>query len=84
MDHHLTDIFSTCLTLKWKGVVKTREVASKRFVTPVGQRFIKLAKSPMSPPLAFPFMITSSGISLLSDKGKELSGAAINEIHCQG
>ena len=51
---------------------------------PVGQRFIKLAKSPMSPPLAFPFTITASGISLLSNNGEELSGAEINEIHCQG
>ncbi|KGN47322.1 DNA repair protein RAD51 homolog 2 [Cucumis sativus] len=49
-----------------------------------GQRFIKLAKSPMSPPLAFPFTITASGISLLSNNGEELSGAEINEIHCQG
>ncbi|CAN6556853.1 unnamed protein product [Malus baccata var. baccata] len=50
----------------------------------VGKRFIKLAKSPISPPLAFAFNITSSGISLLSDGGIELTGPEINTIHCQG
>lgn len=49
-----------------------------------GQRFIKLAKSPISPPLAFRFNITSSGIVLLDDNGIEMKGPAINNIHCQG
>lgn len=43
-----------------------------------------MAKSPISPPLAFPFHITSSGILLLSDEGMELMGPDINSIHCQG
>ncbi|CAH2060255.1 unnamed protein product [Thlaspi arvense] len=47
-------------------------------------RIIKVAKSPMSPPLAFPFHITSGGISLLSDDGTELKGPGINTIHAQG
>ncbi|GLU11726.1 hypothetical protein SLE2022_284510 [Rubroshorea leprosula] len=42
-----------------------------------GQRFVKLAKSPLSPPLAFPFHITSSGISLLNHDGIELTGPEI-------
>ena len=49
-----------------------------------GQRIIKVAKSPMSPPLAFPFHITSAGISLLSDEGTELKGPGINNIHARG
>ena len=49
-----------------------------------GQRIIKVAKSPMSPPLAFPFHITSEGISLLSDDGAELKGRGINNIHARG
>ncbi|KAF9596962.1 hypothetical protein IFM89_014606, partial [Coptis chinensis] len=48
-----------------------------------GQRYIKVAKSPISPPIAFPFIVTSSGISLLSDDGTEVEGAEINAIHCQ-
>lgn len=50
----------------------------------LGQRYIKVAKSPMSPPIAFPFIITSSGIALLEDDGIELRGHEINTIHCQG
>lgn len=38
----------------------------------------------MSPPLAFPFHITSAGISLLSDDGTELKGPGINNIHAPG
>lgn len=49
-----------------------------------GQRYIKLAKSPISPPLAFPYNITSSGIVLLDDDGIEMKGPEINTIHCQG
>lgn len=49
-----------------------------------GQRIIKVAKSPMTPPLAFPFHITSAGISLLSDEGTELKGPGINNIHARG
>lgn len=49
-----------------------------------GQQFIKVAKSPMSPPLAFPFEVTSSGIILLDDDGVEMKGAHINSIDHQG
>lgn len=38
----------------------------------------------MSPPLAFPFSITPSGIVLLNDDGMEMKGPEINTIHCQG
>ncbi|KAK9123783.1 hypothetical protein Sjap_013385 [Stephania japonica] len=48
------------------------------------QRFIKVTKSPISPSLAFPFVITSSGISLISDEGIEVKGLEINTIHGQG
>lgn len=56
----------------------------QKFSCLAGERFIKLAKSPISPPLAFPFTITSSGISLLNDDGQELRGTEISTIHCQG
>lgn len=49
-----------------------------------GHRYIKVAKSPMSPPLAFPFEVTSSGIILLDDDGVEMKGAHINSIDHQG
>ncbi|KAK4358780.1 hypothetical protein RND71_021009 [Anisodus tanguticus] len=49
-----------------------------------GQRFIKLAKSPLSPPLVFPFNITSAGISLLNNDGVEMQGPEIHAISCQG
>ncbi|KAM1355244.1 hypothetical protein ACFX13_030241 [Malus domestica] len=48
------------------------------------KRFVKLAKSPISPPLAFHFNITPSGISFLSDDGIELTRPEICIIHCQG
>lgn len=38
----------------------------------------------MSPPLSFPFKITSSGILLLNDDGIEMSGPQINAIDHQG
>lgn len=60
------------------------KVTERFFFSLVGKRFIKLAKSPISPSLAFPFNITSSGISLLTDDGIEISGPEINTIHCQG
>lgn len=43
-----------------------------------------MAKSPISPPLVFPFNITSSGISLLTDAGVEMTGPQINTIQNQG
>lgn len=49
-----------------------------------GQKFIKVAKSPMSPAVAFPFIVESSGISLLSDEGIDVTGPEINTIRNQG
>ncbi|GAB2215132.1 hypothetical protein Droror1_Dr00019509 [Drosera rotundifolia] len=49
-----------------------------------GQRFMKIAKSPISPPLKFPFAISSSGVSLLDDVGEEVYGPKIHGIHSQG
>ncbi|XP_009625928.1 DNA repair protein RAD51 homolog 2 isoform X3 [Nicotiana tomentosiformis] len=66
--------------IHWAHAVSIRLVFESRS----GQRFIKLAKSPLSPPLAFPFNITSSGISLLNDDGVEMPGPEIHTIHCQG
>lgn len=62
--------------------VLQKQISKVCFLT--GQRFIKLAKSPISPPLAFPFNIASSGIVLLDDIGTELKGSEINTIHFQG
>ncbi|XP_021278824.1 DNA repair protein RAD51 homolog 2 isoform X1 [Herrania umbratica] len=75
-DSHLV----AALGIHWAHAVTTRLVLEAKS----GQRFIKVAKSPISPPLAFPFHITSSGISLISDEGMELMGPEINSIHCQG
>ncbi|XP_073222461.1 DNA repair protein RAD51 homolog 2 isoform X2 [Cicer arietinum] len=74
-DSHLV----AALGINWAHAVTIRLVLESRS----GQRFIKLAKSPMSPPLAFPFNITSSGIVLLDDDGIEMKGPEINTIHCQ-
>ncbi|KAG8084513.1 hypothetical protein GUJ93_ZPchr0010g9109 [Zizania palustris] len=49
-----------------------------------GHRFIKVAKSPMSPAVAFPFTVESSGIILLSDEGIDVPGPEITSIRCQG
>ncbi|RDX64422.1 DNA repair protein RAD51-like 2, partial [Mucuna pruriens] len=75
-DSHLV----AALGINWAHAVTIRLVLEARS----GQRFIKLAKSPVSPPLAFPFMITSSGMVLLDDDGVEMKGPEINAIHCQG
>ncbi|XP_024031792.1 DNA repair protein RAD51 homolog 2 [Morus notabilis] len=75
-DSHLV----AALGINWAHSVTIRLVLEAKS----GQRFIKLAKSPMSPPLAFPFNITAAGISLLDDYGRELKGAEINKIHSHG
>ncbi|KAL6275990.1 hypothetical protein ACE6H2_019591 [Prunus campanulata] len=75
-DSHLV----AALGIHWAHAVTIRLVLDSKS----GKRFIKLAKSPISPPLAFPFNITSSGIALLNDDGIELTGPEINSIHCQG
>ncbi|KAH7560960.1 hypothetical protein JRO89_XS10G0147600 [Xanthoceras sorbifolium] len=68
------------LGIHWAHAVTIRLVLEAKS----GQRSMKVAKSPISPPLAFPFNITSSGISLLTDDGMELTGPEINAISCQG
>ncbi|KAH1207819.1 DNA repair protein RAD51 2 [Glycine max] len=75
-DSHLV----AALGINWAHAVTIRLVLEARS----GQRFIKLAKSPISAPLAFPFKITSSGLVLLDDEGIEMKGPEINTIHCQG
>ncbi|XP_055835487.1 DNA repair protein RAD51 homolog 2 isoform X2 [Solanum dulcamara] len=76
VDSHLV----AALGIHWAHAVSIRLIFESRS----GQRFIKLAKSPVSPPLAFPFNITSSGISLLNDDGVEMPGPEIHSISCQG
>ncbi|KAI3995230.1 hypothetical protein MKX01_032032 [Papaver californicum] len=68
------------LGIHWAHAVTIRLVLE----SDSGQRYIKVAKSPISPPLVFPFIITSSGISLISDNGIEVKGPEIHSIHCQG
>ncbi|XP_057451412.1 DNA repair protein RAD51 homolog 2 isoform X3 [Lotus japonicus] len=75
-DSHLV----AALGINWAHAVTIRLILESKS----GQRFIKLAKSPISPPLAFPFSITSSGVVLLDDDGMEIRGPEINTIHCQG
>ncbi|KAL3354934.1 hypothetical protein AABB24_019161 [Solanum stoloniferum] len=76
LDSHLV----AALGIHWAHAVSIRLI----FESKSGQRFIKLAKSPVSPPLAFPFNITSSGISLLNDDGVVMPGPEIHSISCQG
>ncbi|XP_035839541.1 DNA repair protein RAD51 homolog 2 isoform X2 [Helianthus annuus] len=68
------------LGIHWAHAVNIRLVLESRS----GQRFIKVAKSPMSPTLAFPFQVTSMGIILLNDDGVEMAGPQINAIDHQG
>lgn len=75
-ESHLT----AALGINWAHAVTIRLVLE----THSDQRFIKVAKSPISPPLVFPFVITSSGISLLSDDGIEVMGPDVHTIRCQG
>ncbi|KAI4343044.1 hypothetical protein MLD38_027592 [Melastoma candidum] len=75
--------FNSCLVaalgVQWSHAVTIRLI----FEVISGQRFMKVAKSPMSPPVAFPFRVISSGISLLDDCGRELVGKQIHTISCQ-
>ncbi|RVX22959.1 DNA repair protein RAD51-like 2 [Vitis vinifera] len=75
-DSHLV----AALGIHWAHAVTIRLVLEAK----AGQRFLKVAKSPISPPLAFPFNITPSGISLLNDEGIEMKGPQISTIHYQG
>ncbi|XP_074276208.1 DNA repair protein RAD51 homolog 2 isoform X2 [Silene latifolia] len=72
-DSHLI----AALGIHWAHAVSIRLILELRS----GHRFMKIAKSPISPPLEFQYQITSSGISLLSDNGVEVSGSLINSIH---
>eukprot|EP00257_Ricinus_communis_P021920 XP_015581503.1 DNA repair protein RAD51 homolog 2 [Ricinus communis] len=75
-DSHLI----AALGIHWAHAVTVRLVLEAK----LGQRYIKVAKSPISPPMSFPFNITASGIALLDDDGTELRGKEINSIQCQG
>ncbi|CAN6331243.1 unnamed protein product [Urochloa humidicola] len=75
-DSHLT----AALGIQWAHAVTIRLV----FESHSGHRFIKVAKSPMSPAVAFPFVVEPSGITLLSDEGSDVSGPEITSIRCQG
>ncbi|XP_056693228.1 DNA repair protein RAD51 homolog 2 isoform X2 [Spinacia oleracea] len=75
-DSHLI----AALGIHWAHAVSIRLILEVRS----GQRYLKIAKSPISPPLQFCFEITASGISLLSDDGVEVSGPQINAIHSHG
>lgn len=68
------------LGTNWAHAVTIRLVLEAKS----GKRFIKVAKSPMSPPLSFPFIVDSSGILLLDDDGIEVMGPEIYAIRCQG
>ncbi|CAD5164948.1 unnamed protein product [Musa acuminata subsp. malaccensis] len=76
LESHLT----AALGIQWAHAVTIRLI----FEAHSGQRFIKVSKSPTSPAVAFPFVVESSGISLLSHDGLEVMGAEICTIHCQG
>ncbi|KAK3140869.1 hypothetical protein QOZ80_5AG0406910 [Eleusine coracana subsp. coracana] len=75
-DSHLV----AALGVQWAHAVTIRLV----FESHSGHRFIKVAKSPMSPAVAFPFTVESSGITLLSDEGIDVTGPDITSIRCQG
>ncbi|XP_071915666.1 DNA repair protein RAD51 homolog 2-like isoform X4 [Coffea arabica] len=75
-DSHLV----AALGIPWAHAVSIRLVLESKS----GQRFIKVAKSSMSPPVAFTFAISASGISLLHDDGIEMTGPEINAICGQG
>ncbi|XP_058110083.1 DNA repair protein RAD51 homolog 2 isoform X2 [Magnolia sinica] len=77
---HLESHLVAALGIHWAHAVNIRLVLEAHS----DQRFIKVAKSPCSPPKAFPFVVTSGGISLLSDEGIEVMGPEINTIRCQG
>ncbi|KAH9325977.1 hypothetical protein KI387_006155, partial [Taxus chinensis] len=70
---HLTAALGT----SWAHAVNIRLI----FESYAGQRFMKIAKSPVSPTLAFPFVITSSGIELVGTEAFETGGEDITSIH---
>ncbi|KAJ3688163.1 hypothetical protein LUZ61_017327 [Rhynchospora tenuis] len=75
-ESHLT----AALGIQWAHAVTIRLI----FEAHSGHRFIKVAKSPISPPVAFPFVVESSGITLLNQEGISVAGSEINAIRCQG
>uniref|UniRef100_A0A0D3G2N9 RecA family profile 1 domain-containing protein n=1 Tax=Oryza barthii TaxID=65489 RepID=A0A0D3G2N9_9ORYZ len=68
------------LGIQWAHAVTIRLV----FEAHSGHRYIKVAKSPMTPAVAFPFTVESSGIILLSDEGIDVPSPEITSIRCQG
>ncbi|XP_059074321.1 DNA repair protein RAD51 homolog 2 isoform X2 [Cryptomeria japonica] len=73
---HLTAALGT----NWAHAVNIRLI----FESYGGQRFIKIAKSPVSPTLAFPFVITALGIELVGTEFFEIAGQDIAVIHGSG
>ncbi|KAG9445461.1 hypothetical protein H6P81_016801 [Aristolochia fimbriata] len=71
---------TAALGIHWAHAVTIRLVLEAY----AGQRFLKVAKSPISPPLAFPFEVTSAGLALLKDDGIEVMGPEIHAIRCEG
>ncbi|KAF8758191.1 hypothetical protein HU200_010633 [Digitaria exilis] len=74
-DSHLI----AALGIQWAHAITVRLVFESH-----SGLFIKVAKSPMSPAVAFPFVVESSGITLLSDEGIDVTGSEITSIRCQG
>ncbi|KAJ3676382.1 hypothetical protein LUZ60_003794 [Juncus effusus] len=75
-ESHLT----AALGFQWAHAVTIRLI----FEAHSGHRFIKVAKSPISPAVTFPFVIESSGITLLNHVGFRVAGQEINTIRCRG
>ncbi|XP_068668155.1 DNA repair protein RAD51 homolog 2 isoform X2 [Aristolochia californica] len=73
-------LLTAALGIHWAHAVTIRLVLEAYS----GQRFLKVAKSPISPPLVFPFEVTSSGIALMEDDGIEVMGPEIHTIRYEG
>ncbi|XP_068668157.1 DNA repair protein RAD51 homolog 2 isoform X4 [Aristolochia californica] len=75
-------LLTAALGIHWAHAVTIRLVLEA--YSGAGQRFLKVAKSPISPPLVFPFEVTSSGIALMEDDGIEVMGPEIHTIRYEG
>lgn len=75
-DNHLV----AALGIHWSHAVSIRLVLEYKS----GHRFIKIAKSSISPSVGFFYNIASSGISLMSDEGTEITGMEASAIQGHG
>lgn len=75
-EKHLTAALGT----SWAHAVNIRLILESY----TGQRYMKIAKSPISPTLAFPFVITTSGVALQGSEVIEVTGRDITSIHGTG